>query len=152
VWTGCIWLMIETSGSLLWLSASQGLLHHGVNFSHTFYHRLSWNLINSNVLSHCTHTDKWISNYVNIPHWQYPRTSSILEGILKRRIHVKVFWFVMPCSGVVGYQCFRSPCWHLHPEDLDLTSIFTAVKTSNFTWEKNAGWNYIQALYQKLRA
>jgi hypothetical protein len=29
-------------------------------------------------------------------------------------IQVEVFWIVMPCSGVVGYQCFGGCCcFHL---------------------------------------
>jgi len=34
-------------------------------------------------------------------------------------IEVEIFWVVMPCSYVVGYQCFGAPCClHLqvHPE------------------------------------
>jgi hypothetical protein len=31
---------------------------------------------------------------------------------------VEVFWVVMPCSAMVGYQCLRGPCClHFHPED-----------------------------------
>jgi hypothetical protein len=26
------------------------------------------------------------------------------------KIQVKFFWVVMPCSVVLGYQCFRHPC------------------------------------------
>jgi hypothetical protein len=26
-------------------------------------------------------------------------------------IQVEVFWVVIPCSDVVGYQCFREPCF-----------------------------------------
>jgi hypothetical protein len=33
------------------------------------------------------------------------------------KIQIKVFWIVMPCSFVVGYQCFGGPfCLHLHSE------------------------------------
>jgi hypothetical protein len=64
------------------------------------------------------------------------------ESIIKpgKKIHVKVFWVVKPCSGGVGYQCFGGPCcihlqgevktgskvpncnttWHHNPEDSDL--------------------------------
>jgi len=28
------------------------------------------------------------------------------------KIQVKFFWVVMPCSIVVGYRCFRGPCWY----------------------------------------
>jgi len=33
------------------------------------------------------------------------------------KIHIEVFWVVMPCSVAVGYQCFRGPhCFHLQGE------------------------------------
>jgi hypothetical protein len=34
--------------------------------------------------------------------------SSILEFILL--VQVQLFWVMMLCSVVVGYQCFRGPC------------------------------------------
>jgi hypothetical protein len=31
---------------------------------------------------------------------------------------VKVFWVVMPCTVVVGFQHFKGPCsLHVHPDD-----------------------------------
>jgi len=47
-------------------------------------------------------------------------------------MQVKVFWVVMLCSVVVGYQCFRGLCClhlqgitaqHHNPDDLDLMHI-----------------------------
>jgi hypothetical protein len=33
------------------------------------------------------------------------------------KIQVKVFWVVMPCNVMVGYQCSGGPCClHLHSE------------------------------------
>jgi len=37
------------------------------------------------------------------------------------KIQVEVFWVLMSCSVVVGYQCFAGLCcFHLHPEVIDL--------------------------------
>jgi len=30
------------------------------------------------------------------------------------KIQVKVFWVVMPCDVMVGYQCFRGHCCHFN--------------------------------------
>jgi hypothetical protein len=37
-------------------------------------------------------------------------------------LHIEFFWVVMPCSVVVGYQCFRSPCC-LHPQGLRVKMV-----------------------------
>jgi hypothetical protein len=40
------------------------------------------------------------------------------------RVRVEVFWAVMPCIVVVGYQRFRGPCClQLHPEDGDSMNV-----------------------------
>jgi hypothetical protein len=74
-----------------------------------------------------------------------------------RNTQVVVVWVVSPCSDVVGYQLFGSPCClHLHPEDgsspkrwypstlphgvttyITTTLIFIALKTSDLTSELN---------------
>jgi len=39
------------------------------------------------------------------------------EAFIAVMFQVKVFWVVMLCSAVVGYQHIRGPrCLHLHPE------------------------------------
>jgi hypothetical protein len=41
------------------------------------------------------------------------------EVLTAVKIQVEVFWFVMPCIVVIGYQRFRSPCYvHLHLDQL----------------------------------
>jgi hypothetical protein len=35
-----------------------------------------------------------------------------LKGTLHCNIQIVVFWIVMLCSVVIGYQHFRGPCWH----------------------------------------
>jgi hypothetical protein len=68
------------------------------------------------------------------------------EVFMTVKIQFKVFWVVMPCSVVVGYECFGGPCqiylhftlkmeaawfsktlvsyhntaWHYNPEDLNM--------------------------------
>jgi hypothetical protein len=38
-----------------------------------------------------------------------------LEAFIAMMFQVEVFWFVTPCSVVVGYQSFRGPrCPHFH--------------------------------------
>jgi len=40
------------------------------------------------------------------------------------KVQIEVFWALMPCNVVVGYQCFRGPCVSLHPlEKTDVTAI-----------------------------
>jgi len=34
----------------------------------------------------------------------------IFEIFTAVKIQVEFFWVIMPCSVVVGYQCFRGPC------------------------------------------
>jgi hypothetical protein len=41
-----------------------------------------------------------------------------LGGFTAVMFQVEVFWFVTPCSVVVGYRRFRGPCY-LYPEDGD---------------------------------
>jgi hypothetical protein len=39
------------------------------------------------------------------------------EASMTVMFQVEVFWVVMPCNVVVGYQCFRGPCClHLQGE------------------------------------
>jgi len=42
----------------------------------------------------------------------YMHTQSILsfEALTVVMLQVKVFWVVMPCNVLVGYQRFRGPC------------------------------------------
>jgi hypothetical protein len=40
----------------------------------------------------------------------HPHLSDINNIHIDQSIQVKVFWVVMPCSVVVGYQHFRGPC------------------------------------------
>jgi hypothetical protein len=38
-----------------------------------------------------------------------------IEAFTAVMFRVEVFWVVTPCSGIIGYQCFRGPCYlHLH--------------------------------------
>jgi hypothetical protein len=39
--------------------------------------------------------------------WRRPTISDVS---IVMKIQVEVFWVVTPCSAVVGYQRFRSPC------------------------------------------
>jgi MFS superfamily sulfate permease-like transporter len=40
-----------------------------------------------------------------------------LNRVNAYKVQVAVFWVVMPCSEMVGYQCFREPCClHLQGE------------------------------------
>jgi len=47
------------------------------------------------------------------------------------KIQLEVFLVVMPCSVVVGYQCFRDPyCLHLQDEVTTTLQSVTTQKTS----------------------
>jgi hypothetical protein len=49
---------------------------------------------------------------------------AILEVFTAMKINVAVCWVVTPCSVVVGYRRFRSPCClHLHPEGGSVTRL-----------------------------
>jgi len=50
--------------------------------------------------------------------------SASFEVFTAVMFQVKVFWVVMLCCAVVGYQSFRCPCYlHLHPEDRGSTDL-----------------------------
>jgi hypothetical protein len=50
--------------------------------------------------------------------WRTVTTTIVrLEVFMAVKIQTEIFWVVMPCSVVVGYQHFRGPCClHLHNE------------------------------------
>jgi hypothetical protein len=55
--------------------------------------------------------------YINVKHVDRLR----YEVFTEVKIQVEVFWVLMSCSVVVGYQCFAGLCcFHLHPEVIDL--------------------------------
>jgi hypothetical protein len=65
---------------------------------------------------------------------------------------VEVFWFVTPCSVVVGYQRFRGPCClHLqghNPEDLDFFPFCYIFSIRIIKFEIKTVWiNEICTLY-----
>jgi hypothetical protein len=47
---------------------------------------------------------------IAIHHYQNPIESKP-EGLMVVKFQVEVFWVVTLCSVVVGYQCFRGPCY-----------------------------------------
>jgi len=57
---------------------------------------------------------------------------------------VEIFWLVMPCSVVEGYQGFRCPCsLHLYPDlwNLDMLPQNYAVSKPRRIW---LGYNFLQ--------
>jgi len=59
-----------------------------------------------------------------------------LEVFTAVMFQVKVFWVVMLCCAVVGYQSFRCPCYlHLHPEDRGSTDLWNnGILLHSTTW------------------
>jgi hypothetical protein len=57
------------------------------------------------------------------------------EALTAVKIQV-VFWVVMPCSVVVGYQCFRGSC-QLHPEGEVLWTSETFLSYHKITGRHN---------------
>jgi len=55
-------------------------------------------------------------------------TFVFFEAFMAVMFQVEVFWVVMPCSAVVGYQHFWGPCFfHLQGEDGDSTYLQNGI-------------------------
>jgi hypothetical protein len=53
------------------------------------------------------------------------------EVFTEMKINVAVFWVVTPCSGVVGYQCFRGPCCQLGNCNIVRAVVYLQMYTGN---------------------
>jgi hypothetical protein len=62
---------------------------------------------------------------MTLPSDIHERTDSNVRFGVFRAVNIQVegFWVVVPCSVVVGYQCFRGPCC-LHLQDEVFQFIF----------------------------
>jgi len=71
------------------------------------------------------------------------------------KIHIMVFWVVMPYSDMVGYQCFGGPCclhlkittWSHNPEDLDFSSAYCTVYHSTYPDETSVDFALVFLLF-----
>jgi hypothetical protein len=98
VWIGFIWLRTGASGRLLW------------TWLWAFaFHMTSWVTVSfSRTKKIQPNSDTGESKTIN---GNYAR----FEVFTAIKIEVMVFWVLMPCSVVVGYQRFGAPCClHLH--------------------------------------
>jgi len=58
----------------------------------------------------------------------------VITEFLMWIIHTVVFWGMILCNDVAGYQCFRGPCcFHLQNQKTS-THIFIAMKILSLAW------------------
>jgi len=75
------------------------------------------------------------------PSVRLPLSPQRFCSIICRRyfVQVMVFWVRTPCSGVVGYHCFRGPCWlHLWGEGYILSHHYTALQSRRPQFESSS--------------
>jgi len=73
------------------------------------------------------------------------------EAFVAVILQVEVFWVVMQCSAVVGYQCFTGPCWRWKQPG-SLKHWYSTTALHSVTTQKTLTWIYIvqERMYQIL--